>query len=64
MLGLGDIWVALSFWLSIISTAVGVIYGIIYWNREGTLTDAELREESLWMKDEIEIDEEISGGSA
>lgn len=35
MLGFGSVEIALAFWLSIASTAVCVIYGIVNWNKTG-----------------------------
>lgn len=63
MLGFGDISVLLAFVLCVISMIAGIIYGALHWNSQGELSETELQQESKWMKDEIEIDEEISGGS-
>ncbi len=35
MLGLGSMEIALAFWLSIGSTVLCVIYGIVNWNNSG-----------------------------
>jgi len=36
MLGFGSMEIALAFWLSLGSTALCVIYGIVNWNNKGT----------------------------
>jgi len=58
MLGLGDIWVALGFWLMILSSVLCIIYGIINWNKGG-ITKEELEEEQMWAKEEEEVEETL-----
>ena len=45
MLGLGDFWVSLIFLLTILSTILCVVYGIMYWNKDGESSTAEIAEE-------------------
>lgn len=35
MLGFGSVEIALAFWLSIASTILCVVYGIVNWNNKG-----------------------------
>ncbi|WP_277872925.1 symporter small accessory protein [Pseudodesulfovibrio cashew] len=35
MLGFGSVEIALAFWLSIASTLLCVVYGIVNWNKGG-----------------------------
>ncbi len=58
MLGLGDIWVALGFWLMVLSSILCVVYGIINWNKGG-VTEEELKEEQEWAKAEEEVEETL-----
>jgi heme A synthase len=39
MLGFADIWVALAYLLSILSTLLCIIYGWIHWNDDDVLPD-------------------------
>ena len=41
MLGFGSVEIALAFWLSIGSTVLCVIYGIVNWNKTGTKKSGE-----------------------
>ncbi len=60
-LGIPDAGVASAFIMLIVSVLVCAVYGIVNWNR-GDLTMEELEEERCWFREELEIDEEISGG--
>jgi len=62
ILGIPDPIVSSAFILLIVSTLICVIYGAVNWNKEGEISDEELNAEKEWMKEEIEIEEEISGG--
>lgn len=59
MLGLGDFWVSLVFILTILSSLLCVVYGAIYWNRDGEPTKLELEEEERWEKDERDIEDKL-----
>ena len=37
MVGMEDGWIALVWWLSIITPLAGVIYGLLNWNSEGRI---------------------------
>ena len=62
--GFADFSVFLAYSLVFLSAAVCIIYGIVNWNKEGDVSVEENEEEKKWLKTEIEIDEEISGGGA
>ncbi len=62
ILGIPDPIVSSAYIALILSTVLCVVYGIRNWNREGEISEEELNAEKEWMKEEIEIEEEISGG--
>jgi hypothetical protein len=35
MLGFEDFWIALAWWLTLLSAIAGVVYGALKWNGEG-----------------------------
>lgn len=59
MLGLGDFWVSLVFVLTFLSSLFCVVYGAIYWNRDGEPSKKEVEEEERWEKEERDIDEKL-----
>ncbi len=59
MLGLGDFWVSLIFLLTILSAILCVVYGIMYWNKDGEPSSAEIEEENKWDKEEKEIEDTL-----
>ncbi|MCK4965987.1 hypothetical protein KAS50_03085 [bacterium] len=59
MLGLGDFWVSLIFLLTILSAILCVVYGIVYWNKDGEPTSVEIEEEKKWDKEEKEIEDTL-----
>ena len=59
MLGLGDIWVFLIFLLTFLSTILCIVYGIIYWNKNGEVSPIETAEERKWDKEEKEIEDKL-----
>ncbi len=61
MFGIPDPSVAMAFLLLILSTLMSAIYGIVNWNK-GEATEEELETEKQWMKEEIELEEEVDGG--
>ena len=61
MFGIPDPSVAMAFLLLILSTLISAVYGIVNWNK-GEATEAELETEKQWMKEEIELEEEVDGG--
>lgn len=54
MLGLEGIAVPLGFILTILSTLLCVVYGILNWNK-GYVTREELRQEQDWKEVEAEV---------
>lgn len=51
MLGIHDKWVFLAYSLSVLSTVVCVVYGVLSWNRG----DEPVKQEDVqWMKEEVE----------
>lgn len=61
MLGIEDPWIWGVYLLSILSTLLCVIYGIIYWNRGGEREAEEMVEEAAWESNEEEMQEKELG---
>lgn len=61
MLGIEDPWIWGVYLLSILSTLLCVIYGIINWNRGGELEAKEIIEEAAWESKEEEMEEKELG---
>lgn len=61
MLGIPDTLVVIAY-LSVPAGALLCIgYGASKWNKEGKVTEEEVREEKVWLEEELEINEELSG---
>lgn len=58
MLGLEGIAVPLGFILTILSTVLCVVYGIINWNK-GYVTEEELDMERTWKEEESKVTETL-----
>jgi TRAP-type C4-dicarboxylate transport system permease small subunit len=56
MLGIQDNWVALAYILCIASTALCLVYGFFYWNKDGAQADAA---DKKWIKEEKKVEEEL-----
>lgn len=54
MLGLEGIAVPLGFVLTILSTILCIIYGLLNWNK-GYITEEELQQEKTWKKSEAKV---------
>lgn len=63
ILGIPDPTVSSAYIALILSVILCVVYGIINWNKEGEISDDELNAEVEWMKEEVEIEKELSGGA-
>lgn len=61
MLGIPDPWVLTAYLLVPAGALLCIGYGASKWNKEGKVTEEEILEEKTWLKEEIEIDEELSG---
>lgn len=59
MFGLGDIAVSLGFLLTILSSIVCIIYGIVVWGKKEKISPIEEKEEKEWIKEEKKMEEEI-----
>ncbi|MCD6408540.1 hypothetical protein J7L87_05785 [bacterium] len=58
MFGLGDAAVSTGFLLTILSSLLCIIYGIIIWNKpEEEVSEEEIREEKEWAEEEKRIEE-------
>lgn len=57
VLGLPDPWVAAAILLSVLITAVCVIYGFLRWNKGDNTPPGD--ETIRWAREEREIDEEL-----
>ena len=64
MNGFADMSVFFAYSLVFLAAAGCVLYGALNWNREGEISEAEKEEERKWLKEEIKIDEELSGGGS
>ena len=62
VLGIPDPSIWIAYLLLIALTLLCIIYGIVNWNKEGDISDEEAKEEKQWSKEEIELEEEVSGG--
>lgn len=62
ILGIKDTSVFLAYILSIVATIVCAVYGWLRWNKDGEITDKELKKEAEWTKEELKIDDELSDG--
>ena len=58
MLGFGDFTVFLGYTLTILSTILCIVYGVINWNKDGDPEEL-LQMEQQWEKEEHEIDENL-----
>jgi len=61
MFGIPDLSVSLAYLVLLLSAAACVVYGILFWNRGSDPGPEELAQEQNWMKEELELDSEISG---
>ena len=61
MIGIQDPSVLLAYILVPGLAALCAVYGFRNWNKEGEISEEEIREESTWMKEELKIENEISG---
>ena len=61
MIGIPDPSVLLAYLLVPGCTLLCVVYGIVNWNKEGEITEEEIIEEKTWLKEELEIDRDVSG---
>ncbi len=62
VLGIPDpaIWVA--YLLLVVLAGLCVVYGVLNWNKGGDVSARVMDEEKKWLKEEIEVDEELSDG--
>jgi len=61
MLGIDDPWIWGVYLLSILSTLLCVLYGLINWNRGGKEEMMEVSEEAAWEAKEEEMEKEELG---
>lgn len=61
ILGIEDPWIWGVYLLSILSTLLCVIYGIVNWNRGAELETEEIVEEAAWESKEEEMQEKELG---
>lgn len=59
MLGFSDFWVFLGYMLTICSSLLCLIYGIMNWRKGVNEKDGDYREEIRWEKEEIELIEKL-----
>lgn len=58
MLGLEGVAVPLGFILTILSTILCIIYGVINWNR-GYITEEEMAQERIWKEEAKKVEETL-----
>lgn len=58
MLGLDGFAVPLGFILTILSTILCIIYGIINWNK-GYVTQEEMQQEEVWKQEDSKVKENL-----
>ncbi|WP_167331677.1 symporter small accessory protein [Desulfogranum mediterraneum] len=58
MLGLEGVAVPLGMVLTVLSTVLCIIYGLLNWNR-GYITEEELEQEQLWKEEESKVKENL-----
>lgn len=61
MLGIDDPWIWGVYLLCIFSALLCLIYGMVYWNKEGELEALEAKEEEAWEEREEEMQEKELG---
>ena len=61
MLGINAPSVLLAYLLVPGLAALCVVYGLRNWNKEGVVSEEEISEETTWLKEELEIEREVSG---
>jgi hypothetical protein len=58
MLGLEGILVPLGLILTLLSTALCIVYGLLNWNK-GHMTDEEFSQEQHWSKEEQHVEDQL-----
>ena len=58
MLGLDGVAVPLGLVLTLLSTLICIIYGVINWNR-GYVTEEELQQEQSWKAEDAKVKENL-----
>jgi Na+-transporting methylmalonyl-CoA/oxaloacetate decarboxylase gamma subunit len=58
MLGLDGIAVPLGFILTVLSTLLCVIYGLINWNK-GYITEEEMQKEQVWKEEDAKVKDSL-----
>ena len=61
LLGIDDPIIVLVYLLCIFSALLCVIYGLVYWNKEGESEEEEISEEIAWETKEDEMSEKELG---
>jgi hypothetical protein len=59
VLGIPDVWIWSAYLLCIISTIVGVVYGIVNWNKGANDETKQITEEKSWDEKEQTIEEKL-----
>jgi len=61
-IGIPDPSVAAAYIMLILAVLLCTVYGIVKWNSEGEISEKELLDEKKWSQEEIELEQDISGG--
>ena len=61
MLGIDDPWIWGVYLLSILSTLICIVYGMLNWNKGNEVDDSEISEEIIWEEQEDIMQKEEPG---
>jgi len=61
MLGIDDPWIWGVYLLSILSTLICIVYGMLNWNKGDEVDDSEISEEIIWEEQEDIMQKEEPG---
>ena len=61
MLGIDDLWIWGVYLLSILSTLICIVYGMLNWNKGNEVDDSEISEEIIWEEQEDIMQKEEPG---
>ena len=61
MLGINDPWIWGVYLLSILSTLICIVYGMLNWNKGYEVDDSEISEEIIWEEQEDIMQKEEPG---
>ena len=57
MFGIDDVWIWLAYLLTLLSTFLCIVYGVLNWNKDGD--DRPTEDEAKWAAEEDKIGDEL-----